>query len=88
MSHYILAQVPAAFAIETQYTCSRPKDSFVIANRQSLGEIQNLEKLSAQLDKSSPDGFLATMSDFHLLVYLAKMENFQIGVRFNRRKPN
>ncbi|XP_039256624.2 nuclear protein localization protein 4 homolog [Styela clava] len=74
---YLLLNVPAAFAIETQYTCSKPGNGFAIENREALGELQNMEALASYFDNSSPDEFVQTLSDFHFLVFLAKMDQMQ-----------
>lgn len=76
---YLLLDVPAAFAIEAQYTCSKPGSGFVIENREALGDLQNTTAIGSYFEKSSPEEFVQTLSDFHLLLYLAKMDGFQSG---------
>lgn len=78
-------QVPAAFAIEAQYTCSKPGGRFVVENREALGDLQNTAAVGSYFETSSPEEFVQTLSDLHLLLYLAKKEEFQSGVNIAYR---
>uniref|UniRef100_H2Z4W5 Nuclear protein localization protein 4 homolog n=1 Tax=Ciona savignyi TaxID=51511 RepID=H2Z4W5_CIOSA len=67
---YLLTDVPTAFSLKSQFTCSNSIDGFAASNRDSIGEMQSLSTLSKYLNKFKPEQFVDAVSDFHLLVYL------------------
>lgn len=70
---YLLIQVSAAFPVEPQFTftCQSQGEHFPHENRSSMGELQDFNALVRYLNQFSPDQFLAAMSNFHLLIFLA-----------------
>lgn len=70
---YVLVQVPTAFPVEPQFTFSNQiqGEPFPLENRSSMGELQDFNALVRYLNQFSPDDFLAAMSNFHLLIFLA-----------------
>ncbi|XP_050407699.1 nuclear protein localization protein 4 homolog [Patella vulgata] len=73
---YLLVEIPAAFPVEPQFTFRVTEDikPFVIENREEVGDVQDFNALVQHLRQFAPDKFLDAMSDFHLLIYLAKTE--------------
>lgn len=70
---YLLVQVPTAFPVEPQFTFSNQTqgEPFPLENRSSMGEVQDFHALVRYLNQFPSDEFLPTMSNFHLLVFLA-----------------
>ncbi|XP_013793537.2 nuclear protein localization protein 4 homolog [Limulus polyphemus] len=77
---YLLVDVPASTPMEPQYTfhIDVGVKLFPIENRLLDGHIQDFNALSSYIRQFSPDKFLETMSDFHVLVYIATMDTLPL----------
>lgn len=73
---YLLVDVPASTPLTPQYTFNpnTNKQAFPVENRLLDGHIQDFNALSQYLSQFTKDEFLTSMSDFHLLLYIATME--------------
>ncbi|XP_058454688.1 nuclear protein localization protein 4 homolog isoform X2 [Malaya genurostris] len=74
---YLLVDVPASTPMVPLYTFHERKDVsqyFPVENRLIDGHIQDFAALSDYLGRSRSMDFLETMSDFHLLLYLYRMD--------------
>uniref|UniRef100_U5EVM2 Nuclear protein localization protein 4 homolog n=1 Tax=Corethrella appendiculata TaxID=1370023 RepID=U5EVM2_9DIPT len=74
---YLLVDVPTSTPLIPLYTFPARKDSkdyFPVENRMIDGHIQDFQILSQYLGKSISMNFLEAISDFHLLLYLFKMD--------------
>ncbi|XP_053697896.1 nuclear protein localization protein 4 homolog isoform X2 [Sabethes cyaneus] len=74
---YLLVDVPASTPVVPLYTFHERKDVshyFPVENRLIDGHIQDFAALSDYLGRSRSMDFLETMSDFHLLLYLYRMD--------------
>ncbi|XP_055539071.1 nuclear protein localization protein 4 homolog isoform X2 [Wyeomyia smithii] len=74
---YLLVDVPASTPMIPLYTFHERKDVshyFPVENRLIDGHIQDFAALSDYLGRSRSMDFLETMSDFHLLLYLYRMD--------------
>ncbi|XP_058128457.1 nuclear protein localization protein 4 homolog [Anopheles ziemanni] len=75
---YLLVDVPASTPLVPLYTFHERKDAkeyFPVENRLIDGHIQDFSALADYLAKSRSMPFLETVSDFHLLLYLYRMED-------------
>lgn len=68
--------MPASAPLTPQYTFNpiTTKEPFPIENRLIDGQLQDINALSAYLSQFSENQFLAAVSDFHLLLYIATMD--------------
>ncbi|XP_055902406.1 nuclear protein localization protein 4 homolog [Eupeodes corollae] len=73
---YLLVDVPASTPLQPQYTFTRcdKKKPFPVENRYLDGHLQNLYALSSYLSFWKDSEFLEAVSDFHLLIYLYKLD--------------
>lgn len=74
---YLLVDVPASTPMVPLFTFHERKDVsqyFPVENRMIDGHIQDFSTLSEYLAKSRSMDFLESMSDFHLLFYLYRMD--------------
>ncbi|EDV92839.1 nuclear protein localization protein 4 homolog isoform X1 [Drosophila grimshawi] len=73
---YLLVDVPASTPLQPQYTFTEydKRQAFPIENRYIDGQLQDFNALSSYLSAWADDEFLEAISDFHLLVYLYKMD--------------
>lgn len=73
---YLLLDVPASAPLTPQYTFNPliSKEPFPVENRLIDGQLQDINSLSAYLSQFSTSQFLAAVSDFHLLLYIATMD--------------
>ncbi|XP_076809841.1 nuclear protein localization protein 4 homolog [Clavelina lepadiformis] len=71
---YLLVDVPTAFSIEPQFTCSNHTAEFPIAHRHYVGHTQSLSSLAKYLNQFGPNQLVDALSDFHVLLYLATNE--------------
>lgn len=73
---YLLVEVPATTPVTPVYTftASNVNESFPIENRYLEGHLQDFGALSAYLSRWDANDFLDAISDFHLLIYLYKMD--------------
>lgn len=69
-------EVPATTPVTPVYTftASNVNESFPIENRYLEGHLQDFGALSAYLSRWDANDFLDAISDFHLLIYLYKMD--------------
>uniref|UniRef100_A0A182JMP2 NPL4 domain-containing protein n=1 Tax=Anopheles atroparvus TaxID=41427 RepID=A0A182JMP2_ANOAO len=75
---YLLVDVPASTPLVPLYTFHVRKDAkgyFPVENRLIDGHIQDFSALADYLAKSRTMPFLDVVSDFHLLLYLYRMED-------------
>ncbi|KAF0294004.1 Nuclear protein localization protein 4 [Amphibalanus amphitrite] len=78
---YLLVDVPASTPREPLYTFpvpAPPRAPFPVENRLLDGQVQDFSALSAYLHRVTEDEFLAAVSDFHVLYYLATMDTVHI----------
>merc|ERR1719494_409012 len=69
---YFLIQMAVGFPKEPQsFFVGGSEEKFPIENRSHIGAIQDFNALMSYMDRQSEDDFLAAMSDFHLLIFLA-----------------
>ncbi|KAH8304915.1 hypothetical protein KR018_004639 [Drosophila ironensis] len=73
---YLLVDVPASTPLQPQYTFTEydKRQPFPIENRYLDGHLQDFNALSCYLSAWGEEEFLEAVSDFHLLVYLYKMD--------------
>ncbi|KAH8265438.1 hypothetical protein KR038_007808 [Drosophila bunnanda] len=73
---YLLVDVPASTPLQPQYTFTEydKRQPFPIENRYIDGHLQDFNALSCYLSAWGEEEFLEAISDFHLLVYLYKMD--------------
>ncbi|XP_064545601.1 nuclear protein localization protein 4 homolog isoform X2 [Drosophila montana] len=73
---YLLVDVPASTPLQPQYTFTEydKRQPFPIENRYIDGHLQDFNALSSYLSAWAEEDFLEAISDFHLLVYLYKMD--------------
>lgn len=73
---YLLVDVPASTPLQPQYTFTEydKRQPFPIENRYIDGQLQDFNALSSYLSGWAEEEFLEAISDFHLLVYLYKMD--------------
>lgn len=74
---YLLVDVPASTPVVPLYTFHERKDVaqyFPVENRLIDGHIQDFSALSDYLSRSRSMDFLDAMSDFHLLLFLYRMD--------------
>lgn len=73
---YLLVDIPASTPITplSTFTLNQTHDPFPVENRMIDGHLQDFHSLSAYLSKWAPEDFLDTISDFHLLLYLSRMD--------------
>lgn len=73
---YLLVDVPASTPLQPQYTFTEydKRQAFPIENRYIDGHLQDFNALSCYLSAWGEEEFLEAISDFHLLVYLYKMD--------------
>lgn len=73
---YLLVDVPASTPLQPQYTFTEydKRQPFPIENRYIDGHLQDFNALSCYLSAWGEEEFLEAVSDFHLLVYLYKMD--------------
>ncbi|XP_049535201.1 nuclear protein localization protein 4 homolog [Anopheles darlingi] len=75
---YLLVDVPASTPLVPLYTFLERKDAkeyFPVENRLIDGHIQDFSALASYLAKSRSMDFLDVVSDFHLLLFLYRMED-------------
>nr|XP_016932877.2 nuclear protein localization protein 4 homolog isoform X1 [Drosophila suzukii] len=73
---YLLVDVPASTPLQPIYTFTEydKRQQFPIENRYIDGHLQDFNALSCYLSAWGDEEFLEAISDFHLLVYLYKMD--------------
>ncbi|TMW48436.1 hypothetical protein DOY81_006481 [Sarcophaga bullata] len=73
---YLLVDVPASTPLQPQYTFTKydKKSPFPVENRYLDGHLQDFNALSTYLSQWGDEDFLEAISDFHLLLYLFKMD--------------
>ncbi|XP_017846673.1 nuclear protein localization protein 4 homolog isoform X2 [Drosophila busckii] len=73
---YLLVDVPASTPLQPQYTFTEydKRQPFPIENRYIDGQLQDFNALSSYLSAWAQEEFLDSISDFHLLIYLYKMD--------------
>ncbi|XP_059611654.1 nuclear protein localization protein 4 homolog isoform X2 [Phlebotomus argentipes] len=73
---YLLVDVPASSPLVPTFTFTVRDDKrpFPVENRLLDGHLQDFPALSSYLSQWRPEEFLDAVSDFHLLVYLARMD--------------
>lgn len=73
---YLLVDVPASTPLTPIYTFNFDSNiqPFPVENRLIDGHIQDFNQLSSYLQQFSPEQFVAAISDFHLLLYIATMD--------------
>ncbi|KAM7361260.1 nuclear protein localization 4 isoform 2-T2 [Cochliomyia hominivorax] len=73
---YLLVDVPASTPLQPQYTFTKydKRTPFPVENRYLDGHLQDFNALSTYLSQWEDEEFLEAISDFHLLVYLFKMD--------------
>lgn len=73
---YLLVDVPASTPLQPQYTFTQcdKKQPFPVENRYLDGHLQDFNALSTYLSHWAEDEFLEAISDFHLIIYLYKMD--------------
>ncbi|KAH8311816.1 hypothetical protein KR044_008176 [Drosophila immigrans] len=73
---YLLVDVPASTPLQPQYTFTEydKRQPFPIENRYIDGHLQDFNALSSYLSAWANEEFLEAISDFHLLIYLYKMD--------------
>ncbi|XP_037820384.1 nuclear protein localization protein 4 homolog isoform X1 [Lucilia sericata] len=73
---YLLVDVPASTPLQPQYTFTQydKRTPFPVENRYLDGHLQDFNALSTYLSQWEDEEFLEAISDFHLLVYLFKMD--------------
>ncbi|XP_046855842.1 nuclear protein localization protein 4 homolog isoform X2 [Xenia sp. Carnegie-2017] len=76
---YVLIEVPAAFPKDNLYTFPGGNgDPFPLANRQELGEIQDIHSFAKYIKCQPRTNFLNAMSDLHLLTFMATIESLPL----------
>lgn len=78
---YLLVDVPASTPLEPLYTFpvpTAPRTQFPVENRLLDGQVQDFSSLASYLHQVTEDDFLAAVSDFHVLFYLATMDTVHI----------
>ncbi|XP_023176192.1 nuclear protein localization protein 4 homolog isoform X2 [Drosophila hydei] len=73
---YLLVDVPASTPLQPQFTFTEydKRQPFPIENRYIDGHLQDFNALSNYLSAWAEEDFLEAISDFHLLIYLYKMD--------------
>lgn len=73
---YLLVDVPATTPLTPTYTFTVREDRrrFPVENRPLDGHLQDFHALSTYLSQWQQHEFVEAISDFHLLVYLARMD--------------
>lgn len=79
---YLLLDVPASTPLTPLNTFTSIKDitKFPVENRLIDGHIQDFDSLSKYLRQFTPIQFQESISDFHLLLYIATMEMLPMKV--------
>lgn len=77
---YLLVDVPATTPLTPTYTFTVREDRrrFPVENRPLDGHLQDFHALSSYLSQWLPHEFHEAIADFHLLVYLARMDMLPI----------
>lgn len=77
---YLLVDVPATTPLTPTYTFTVREDRrrFPVENRPLDGHLQDFHALSSHLSQWAPHEFPEAINDFHLLVYLARMDMLPI----------
>lgn len=77
---YLLVDVPATAPVTPTYTFTVREDRrrFPVENRPLDGHLQDFHALSSYLSQWQPHEFPEAVADFHLLVYLARMDMLPI----------
>lgn len=77
---YLLVDVPATTPLTPTYTFTVRGDrrAFPVENRPLDGHLQDFHALSSYLSQWNGQEFPEAMSDFHLLVYLSRMDMLPI----------
>lgn len=68
---YLLVDMGAAFPVEPQYTFKKADKPFPVENRNAVGDAQDFNALIHYMEQFPPSQFLGSVSDFHLLFFLA-----------------
>ncbi|UYV62184.1 NPLOC4 [Cordylochernes scorpioides] len=73
---YLLVDVPASMPVTPHYTFHAASNikPFPVENRMVEGHIQDFSALATYLRQFPGDQFLQSMSDFHVLIYIAQMD--------------
>ncbi|EDW84969.1 uncharacterized protein Dwil_GK14396, isoform A [Drosophila willistoni] len=73
---YLLVDVPASTPLQPQYTFTKydQRQPFPVENRYIDGHLQDFNALSNYLSAWGDEEFLEAISDFHLLIFLYKMD--------------
>lgn len=73
---YLLVDVPATTPLQQQFTFTQydRRQPFPVENRYLDGHLQDFNALSTYLSQWENEEYLQAMSDFHLLVYLYRMD--------------
>lgn len=74
---YLLVDVPASTPLQPQFTFTQYKkrgEPFPVENRYLDGHLQDFGALSTYLSHWADHEFLEAISDFHLLLYLYRMD--------------
>lgn len=73
---YLLVDVPASTPVAPMYTFTARDDKqmFPVENRYLDGHLQDFNALCAYISNWSSNDFLEAVSDFHLLLYLFRMD--------------
>uniref|UniRef100_A0A1A9W1J9 RanBP2-type domain-containing protein n=1 Tax=Glossina brevipalpis TaxID=37001 RepID=A0A1A9W1J9_9MUSC len=73
---YLLVEVPATTPLQQQFTFTQydKRQPFPVENRYLDGHLQDFNALSTYLSQWENDEYLQAMSDFHLLLYLYRMD--------------
>lgn len=70
---YLLVDLAVGFPMEPSYTFyyDEAVTPFPVEDRSDIGEIQDFNAFTRFIQQFSPDKFFESMSDFHVLIYLA-----------------
>lgn len=73
---YLLVDVPVSTPLTPQFTfyVSEEITPFPVENRLVDGQVQEFGSLCTYMQQFSPDQFLESVSDFHLLLFIATMD--------------
>ncbi|XP_017485269.1 PREDICTED: nuclear protein localization protein 4 homolog, partial [Rhagoletis zephyria] len=74
---YLLVDVPASTPLQPQFTFTQYKkrgEPFPVENRYLDGHLQDFSALSTYLSHWTDEEFLEAISDFHLLLFLYRMD--------------
>jgi nuclear protein localization family protein 4 len=72
---YLIIDIPAAFPQDPQpLFVGGVGKPFPVENRSDIGQAQTFDQFSLYLSSQPKDHFVSTVSDFHLLLYLATAE--------------